>query len=256
MKSFIDKKVLLTRSMDENDGLARMLINLDFQVESLPLIEISPNTSYAKQKNLDSMMSEFDGFIFISVNAAIYGVSLLKKNQHVLKKEHKIIAVGPRTAKELNAEFSSVLCPEDGVGAQKLLTTNEMRDVQGLKFLILRGRNGNPWLGEELKSRQATVKYYDCYSRRRPRNLEKDLANLFTDKMFDVCFLHSAHAAINLIESSGRLGQKISNAAAVVGSKAIKEAIVEYGWKGEIAVAQTPANTDMIKCLTSSRIIN
>lgn len=256
MKSFMGKKVLLTRSTHENHGLARMMANLDFQVESLPLIEISSTKSRAQMSNLALMMHEFDGFIFISVNAAIYGVSLLQHHKDVLKKGHQIIAVGPRTAKELNSVFTSVLCPQDGVGAQSLLTTNEMLNVQQRKFLILRGRNGNPWLGEELESRQAQVEYFDCYSRHRPRHLEKDLASLFSDTMFDVCFLHSAHAAINLVESSGRLGQKISNAAAIVGSQAIRDALLEYGWKGNIAVAKTPANTDMIKCLVASHVIN
>jgi len=256
MKSFVGKKVLLTRSVDENLELDRMLNNLEFQVESLPLIEILPNFSRVRLNALESMMPEFDGFIFISVNAAIYGVNLLQQNQSALKQDSKIIAVGPRTAKELNAVFSSVLCPEDGVGAQSLLATHEMLDVADLKFLILRGRNGNPWLGKELQNRQAIVEYYDCYSRRRPRHLEKELANLFTEKVFDVCFLHSAHAAINLVESSGRLGQKISNAAAVVGSRAIRDALIDYGWKGDIAVARTPANTDMLKCLVTSGIVS
>lgn len=256
MKSFFGKKVLLTRSIDENLGLTRMLSNLGFQVESLPLIEIVPMVSRSRVNDLELMMSKFDGFIFISINAAIYGANLLQENRQALKKESKIIAVGPRTAKELNSMFNSVLCPEDGVGAQSLLMTNEMLNVQGLTFLILRGRNGNPWLGQELENRQATVEYFDCYARRRPRHLEKQLTNSFSDTMFDVCFLHSAHAAINLVESSGRLGQKISNTAAVAGSQAIKDALVDYGWKGDIAVAQTPANTDMVQCLVDSRIVN
>lgn len=255
MKSFDEKKVLLTRSMDENLELDRMLANVGFQVECLPLIEILPNVSHVRLKALEAMMPDFDGFIFVSVNAAIYGMNLLQQYESVLKKNSRIITVGPRTAKELNTKFSAVLCPESGVGAHSLLATDEMLDVKGLKFLILRGRNGNPWLGKELQNRQAQVEYHDCYARRRPKHLEKELAVLFSDEMFDICFLHSAHAAVNLMESSGRLGQKISNTIGIVGSNAIKDVLIDYGWKGDIVVAHTPANTDMLKCLMASDLI-
>lgn len=255
MKSFFGKNILLSRSEDENLELERMLGNLGFQIHSLPLIEILPNRSRSSLKILEPMMPEFDGFIFISVNAAKYGIGLLKKYQSVLKASKQIIAVGPRTAKELSSTFSRVLCPEDGVGAQKLLATKEMLSVEGLKFLIVRGCNGNPWLGKELQNRQALVEHHDCYIRRRPPELKKNIINVFGEKMFDVCLLHSAHAAINLIESAGRLGQKISHSAAIVGSQAIKNVLIDYGWKGDIVVADSPANTDMLKCLVTSGVI-
>ena len=86
--------------------------------------------------------------------------------------------------------------------------------------------------------------------------MQKELTSRFTEKMFDVCFLHSAHAVVHLMESSGRLGQKIAHSAAIVGSNAVKNALIDYGWKGDIAVAKTPSSTDMLKCLMTSGVID
>lgn len=245
------QKILLTRSVDDSRDSARLLTNLGYDVCNIPFIEIEPRFDELEIELIEQQLGRFDGFIFISINAAKYGADMLAANQDLLKQNYQVLAVGTRTAKELSEQFSNVLCPDNGVGAEALMATTEMADIHGQSFLVIRGKNGNAWLGEELVRRHASVDFYDCYTRRRPRTLEKELANTFTEQLFDVCFLHSAHAAANLIEASGKLGQAIIRTCAIVGSAAIKDVLIDYGWKGRIEVAASPKNLDMVNCLVA-----
>ncbi len=247
------KRILLTREPARNESLSRVITNLGFEPVELPTIEIVKTSHIKALKLIREQVDMFDMFIFISVNAVNSGASVIADQKEKLKKDAKILAVGGATAVELQTYFPSVLVPNDGVGGQALMETDEMADLTDKHVMIVRGENGKEWLAKEIKKRGGHVDYFNCYRRRTPRFLATSLDKLFSESMFSKCFLHSAHAAINLIESpSQELREKIMASHAVVGSQDIEELLKELGWVGRISVAESPSNDHMLSAMSST----
>jgi len=132
------------------------------------------------------------------------------------------------------------------------MQTKEMKNVKGKRVMIVRGQNGKPWLGDQIIKRGGIVEYFDCYKRSMPRFLNTGLKQHFSEQMFDVCFIHSGHAAINLFEASAEMCQEMLSKKAVVGSRDIERLLLQLGWKGEINVAETPSNKDMMAAFATA----
>jgi len=246
------EKILFTRSKGQNKSLVRVAKQLGFESVEIPLLEMSKISKASVIQLIKEDIGSFDMFIFISPHAVHSGIHILLENEERMKEDAQFVAVGKTTAAELHQYVPSVLFPEEGVGGEALMQTQEMRDIKGKRILIVRGQDGKPWLGKKIIKRGGNVDYFDCYKRNMPRFLSTSLKQNFSEKMFDICFLHSAHAAINLFEASADMCQEILTKKAVVGSRDIERLLLELGWKGEISVAETPINEDMLTALVPS----
>jgi len=243
------EKILFTRSKDQNKSLVRVANKLGYESVEIQLLELV-NTSRPRVIQLiKKEIGSFDMFIFISPHAVNSGIQILLENEERMKDDALFVAVGESTAAELYKHVPSVLFPEGGVGGEALMKTQEMQDVKGKRILIVRGQDGKPWLGSEIIKRGGKVDFFDCYKRKMPRFLSVNLKQSFSEKMFDICFLHSAHAAINLFEASAEMCQEVLTKKAVVGSRDIERLLLQLGWKGPINVAKTPTNKDMMAAL-------
>lgn len=247
----MNKRILLTRSTAENESVARVLGSLDCETVSLPLIDIANTSDLDALKIIREEIQQFDIFIFVSVHAVRSGIHVLLEKKENLKDTAVFMAVGERTAAELHEFVPSVLFPESGVGGEALMNSEEMSNLTGKRVMIVRGKHGKAWLGKEVERRGGKLDYFDCYRRRQPRFLETSLNKHFSDEMYDVCLLHSSHAASNLIESSGAIRPSVLNSAAVVGSNDIRELLLKFGWSGVIIVANSPSNKDMLIALSA-----
>lgn len=241
------KNILLTRPLANNHSLGSVLRKIGHQVLEVPLVEIVPVESVDGDKQLAREVADFDDFVFISQHSVNQGVHIILENLEEIAPEQRVIAVGRRTARELRKYFARVFHPEKGVGGEALMATEEMADLSGRKILIIRGANGKAWLGDEMRARGAQVEYFDCYKRRKPRYLSADLKRVLRTINVDVVFLHSVHAAANMLASAGSDSVKLRLLTAVVGSRDIKRYLTEQGWKGYVVVAPSPSNFDMLE---------
>ncbi len=246
----VSKNILLTRPLMQNSKLSKVLRTIGHQTLEVPLIEIAPLENQSAFNGLAIKIDQFDDFVFISQHAVQHGVHLLRDNKEFLKPEHRIIAVGQRTAAELSKDFKQVFFPDDGTGGDAVMATEEMSELQGRKILILRGQDGKSWMGDEMQRRGADVNYFDCYTRQKPKYLQADLGRVLRAIEVHLVFLHSAHAAQNLLESGRKLRKDLLLMTAIVGSEAIKGVLVDMGWKGRILTADSPSNDDMLACFS------
>jgi uroporphyrinogen-III synthase len=85
-----------------------------------------------------------------------------------LPDEIEVFAVGPGTAKALEALGLSGVTVPPGQDSEALLALPQLDRVAGKRIAIFRGVGGRPVLADTLRARGATVEYVECYRRHCP----------------------------------------------------------------------------------------
>lgn len=155
-------RVLLTRSPEDNQ---RLLESLDgVETESCPMLQISGLLPTDAQRRLIQDLDLFDHIIFVSRNAARFGVNQLGSYWPAWPLAPSWYAVGSAT-RDVLAEFGiDCIAPQEESTAG-LLGLASLSDVRGERVLIVRGQDGLPTLGESLAARGARVEYLEVYRR-------------------------------------------------------------------------------------------
>ncbi|MBU0500693.1 MAG: uroporphyrinogen-III synthase [Gammaproteobacteria bacterium] len=161
--------VLVTRPFAQAEGLCESIEGLGWRSIPFPTIEIAPLCDNGPWHERD-----FDLLIFVSKNAVIYGLPLLRG----LKKSTRIAVVGRGTARQLEemGRHADIL-PDGRWDSEGLLAHPGLQAVEGQRVLILRGEGGRPLLADRLRSRGALVAYAEVYRRLVP---EADVTSLIT----------------------------------------------------------------------------
>jgi uroporphyrinogen-III synthase len=82
---------------------------------------------------------------------------------------HQVFAVGPGTARALQAHGLDSIITPDGQDSEALLALPQLADVAGKRVVIVRGVGGRALLADTLRARGAQVDFMECYRRMRPR---------------------------------------------------------------------------------------
>lgn len=106
-----------------------------------------------------------DSVIFVSPNAAGFGMAAIGS----LPRGCGVFAVGPGTARALAMHGVDAAITPDGQDSEALLVLPQLQDVDGKKFVIVRGEGGRALLGDTLAARGADVRYMECYRRLAPQ---------------------------------------------------------------------------------------
>ena len=142
--------------------------------------------------------------------------------------------------------------PGTGSGAEALLKVNVLSDLTNRKVLIVRGDNSLVWPEEKMRARGAEVENLVVYYQTAPADCKPKLNAIFENNhQVGGVFVHSSQSIINLIESAGEHFEKLSQVKMVAGSKRIAQVAADYGWKGEVLVAESPANKHMMITFSS-----
>jgi uroporphyrinogen-III synthase len=157
--------VLVTRPARQAAGLVRQLAALDATPIVFPAIVILPPPDRSALDRAHAMLADFDIAIFVSANAAEYGVPAPAAWPATLA----TYAPGPGTAAALVATgITGVRIPVSTFDGAGLLALPELQQVEGKRVVIFRGEGGRGDLGEELERRGARITTVDCYRRALP----------------------------------------------------------------------------------------
>ena len=241
-----DKKlVILTRQYRYIGNMPTILKRLDYEPVHVPTLQIDVRVRddvINQLKQLDT----FTDIVFVSRNAVEIGMPLIMKHGG-LPSSIRALAVGTETAKQLHQYDVKAMYPDIGSGAEALLKVNQLSDLSNRRVLVVRGDNSLVWPDEKMRERGAEVRNLVVYYQTMPETCPSRLNDAFNSQNGIACiFAHSSRSVLNLIESSGDHFNKLIETKLVAGSKEIANTATNHGWKGEILIAESPANKHMI----------
>ncbi|HWR75657.1 MAG TPA: uroporphyrinogen-III synthase, partial [Thiobacillus sp.] len=107
-------------------------------------------------------LAEADMAIFTSPNAAQFGMAAIRAGG-ALSGAIQVLAIGPGTARALQAQGVSGIVTPDGQDSEALLALPQLAEVAGKRVVIVRGVGGRALLADALCARGAQVDFMECY---------------------------------------------------------------------------------------------
>jgi uroporphyrinogen-III synthase len=185
--------IIVTRPARQAAGLAQQLAALGATPIVFPAIVILPPEDRAPLDRAHAALSTYDIAIFISANAAEYGVPA------AWPANVAAMAPGPGTAAALvSTGVPAVRIPDTTFDSEGLLALPELADVAGKRVIIFRGGGGRGTLGDALRERGAAVDYVDCYRRAPPQTGSAGLAEVLRGRRAHALTLTSSEGLDNL----------------------------------------------------------
>lgn len=187
--------VLVTRPVRQAAGLVRRLAALDATAVVFPAIVILPPRDDASLSRTHATLASYDAAIFVSANAAEYGVPPGPRWPATLP----AFATGPGTASALAAVgLPAARLPTASYDSEGLLALPELTAVRGKRIVIFRGEGGRDYLARTLRERGAHVDYAECYRRASPQSASDGLVDAVLAGRVQATTLTSAEGLDNL----------------------------------------------------------
>lgn len=161
--------VLVTRPAQQQAELIQALAASGAKTLSKPMLvidELKSDVQINRLKNKILNFAEYDIAIFVSTNAANYGSHWIDSYWPQFPVNLQVIAIGPSTAAAVTELLPCrVIQSDTGVTSEDILNLPVLQDVAGRKVAIFRGIGGRELLASVLRGRDATVDYFEVYTR-------------------------------------------------------------------------------------------
>ncbi|SDT21345.1 uroporphyrinogen-III synthase [Halopseudomonas xinjiangensis] len=172
------RRLLLTRSAEDNRRLATRLAAAGVDTLNIPLICIEPceETFAQRQQMLD--LDRYQAVVVVSPVAARQGLERLDRYWPQAPSDIEWLAVGATTASVLSEYGLPVCRPDDGQDSEALLRLpiwQQLLAVPNLKVLIWRGVGGREHIAETVRGAGGQVDYLELYRRTQPAGLGDQL---------------------------------------------------------------------------------
>lgn len=213
-------------------------------VLAIEAIELSDQT-----KGYLSDLRAYDRVIFISANAAKYGLTNVAEADRNLP-GFRVYAVGKATAAALkHAGVNQVQVPRIA-SSEGLLAMPEFSDtaITGQRCLIFRGVGGNEELAESLRLRGAKcVDYAEVYRRVRADSDPAILETLWQQQALDMIMVTSCDGLDNLFAILGRKNAtRLCATPLLTVSKRVADYATRLGFNNQLLIADSASNEDII----------
>lgn len=197
-------RILVTRPRQQAETLCRAIAALGGVAVPYPVLEIAAPQDLAGLDEVIAVLERFDIAIFISANAAEYGVARVRARRGGFPPDLRLGAVGRKTGEVLREQGLTVhLTPRERYDSEGLLALPELQRVAGRRVVIFRGEGGRELLAETLRARGAEVVYAECY-----RRLLPDAAGQGPPPAdIDLAVVTSNEGLRNLFELAGEQGR-------------------------------------------------
>lgn len=161
--------ILVTRPAHQADALCTLIAQRGGTALRMPVIDIVPAAPHAQLSEVVAALPSCDIALFISRNAAHYGVPWITQKWGAWPEGVRIGAVGQGTTQALaSLGLRVAIAPATDFSSEGLLAQAELQQVADQRIVIFRGVGGRESLAETLRERGARVDYCEVYRRTRP----------------------------------------------------------------------------------------
>ena len=253
MLALQDIGVLVTRPRHQAEPLCRLLHAQGADAYRFPAIEILPLEDRRTLAAAHPQLADYGLIIFASANAVRFGAALLEQ-----RRDLTLAAIGPATAHALNqAGYRVSVQSAEGFDSESLLRHPKLNAVAGSRILIVKGNDGRDLLERELVHRGARVSLAEVYRRECSRPGAEEIERLeqqIAARKIQVITATSLDIAANLLTlATPALRRAFDGALWLVPSARIAEALRERGVKGELLMARSAADQDLVSAVVGWR---
>ena len=248
-RPLVGRTILVTRPIEQSEGLVESLSELGAAVLVQPAIEIGPPRDWAAADEAISALASFDWLVFSSANGVRYFLERLQHHQLDLRAlgQCKIAAIGPGTADAL-AEYHlrADLLPEE-YRAESL--AEALAPVaRGSRFLLLRASRGREVLAETLLAAGADVRQAVVYESRDVTTPDPDVAAALREGKIDWVTVTSSAIARSL---AAMFGQDLARAQ-VAAISPLTAGVLEEAGLSVAAVAEPYTTAGVVAAILAS----
>lgn len=243
--------VVVTRPRHQAAGLVAELERRGARVMEYPLLEVAPPTDEAPARALVDRLDDYGLAIFISANAAQWGLELVRRRGRSLA-GLEVAAVGGATARALAAQgVRPAVVPHQRFTSEGLLELLPAERVAGRRIIIFRGEGGRALLADELRARGARVDYAEVYRRVMPQDTDGGrLTAACGAGEVDVLLLTSREAMENLVAIAGPgLDACTGGVRLLVVNEDMVARAREFGFRLRPLVAARPDDASLVAAL-------
>lgn len=204
----LGRGIVVTRPRETADGLAQRIEAAGGRPILYPAMEIDPPSNAAPARAILERIEQFDLAVFVSPTAAQKAIALLEAEGRAWPNKLQAAAVGGASRRELERlGVAGAIAPETGADSEALLALPALAEVRGKRVVVFRGEGGREALGDELRSRGATVEYAACYRRSPPREDPAPLLREWRHGRVDALTASSSAGLGHLAELLARAGE-------------------------------------------------
>jgi len=246
------KRILVTRAKHQSQHLTDLIESNDgWHAIIFPVMDVLPVSLSADDSDRLACINCFDYVFFISVNAVNFALKLFSGKIEKLQGLN-CVAVGRATYNCLvSYGLSNILVSKQGFNSESLLVMPELRDLQGYRCLIIRGKGGRELLADSLLERGATVDYLETYERVLAENDNiTEVEQLCLQNEIARIVIYSGEALRNLLRLLNKeiIKDKLLSIPLVVISQRVYELAKEMGFKS-IIIAEEASDSAMVNAL-------
>ena len=205
-KPLFGKRVIVTRTLEQAGTFIDRLNLRGAEAVPFPTIKIVPPNGYKEADRAIKRLSGYDWLIFTSVN----GVKYFFKRLYALGldvrelKGVKICAIGPMTAKAVEAWNIGVdLTPKEFV-AEGLLRSLGAEGIKGKRFLLPRALKARELIPEEIKRLGGEIDVVPVYRTVAPRKDAAAIRAELTEGLIDAVTFTSSSTVTNFSRIFGK----------------------------------------------------
>lgn len=199
--------ILVTRPIEQAAVLAQGIREAGGEALIFPAMEIVQVTDAAIAACI-AQLHTFDAAIFISPNAARYGLAAINAQRN-WPTHIQVYALGPGTARELAQQGMADIIQPDGQDTEALLSLPQLNAVRNQRIVIFRGVGGRELLADTLRTRGAEVVYAECYRRVRPDGDAQAVIQRWSIGQIHAVTIGSAETLHNLASMLGEIGIRL-----------------------------------------------
>ena len=244
--------VLVTRPAEQAESLARAIEGAGGTAIRAPMIVIIGLHDGSVAGAVARDLRSFDIVIFVSRNAAEFGVALIKEEAQSLD-GMPVFAVGLGTATSLKGlGVKPVITPASEFSSEGLLRLDGLSEakIKDKRIIIFRGVGGREYLAKTLERRNADVVYCECYERSKPALVLGTTLKKNAVKVPDIGLATSIEVLDNLVEKIEDEGidQLFDMQMLVVGTRVGQE-VEARGFTHHPLVVDNPSDDSILKRL-------
>ena len=244
--------VVVTRAAHQADELCSLIEAAGGQPIRFPVTRIEPMVeSDPDIRSVVPHLGRMDIVIFISPNAATFGLALFQRLGLTFPKDATVIAIGPGTARVLEACGLAVNgIPDNRFDSEALLGLPELQNVASKKILIVRGLGGREEIALELERRGGRVFHLPCYRREPEKEVNEQSLKLWEAAGGDVLLITSTSSVDHLRLILGdKINRLLKGMIIVAASRRIARHWQAASLPGKVIIAENASPTKLIAAL-------